>query len=174
MIGNLFNKVKNILPSVASKITGKINNFTTSPTGIKLITHYEGLRLEAYQDQVGVWTIGFGTTSGVYEGMVISLDQATAFLQSDLKKFESDVKNMVKVSLTQNQFDALVSWTYNLGAGSLKSSSMLRALNEGKYTSVPSEMELWNRAGGQIVEGLVKRRHSEATLFSTGELDFES
>ena len=140
-----------------------------SDKGIYAIKKFEGCELIAYQDAVGVWTIGYGHTKGVSEGDIISSAQAEAFLLKELKEYDNYVHELVEVPLHQYQFDALVSWTYNLGPTNLKSSTMLKVLNEGKYNEVPDQMRRWNRAGGKVLEGLVKRRAYEARLFA-GEI----
>jgi len=140
-----------------------------SDKGIYAIKKFEGCELIAYQDAVGVWTIGYGHTKGVSEGDIISSAQAEALLLKELKEYENYVHELVEVPLHQYQFDALVSWTYNLGPTNLKSSTMLKVLNEGKYNEVPDQMRRWNRAGGKVLEGLVKRRDYEARLFA-GEM----
>ena len=140
-----------------------------SDKGIYAIKKFEGCELIAYQDAVGVWTIGYGHTKGVSEGDIISSAQAEALLLKELKEYENYVHELVEVPLHQYQLDALVSWTYNLGPTNLKSSTMLKVLNEGKYNEVPDQMRRWNRAGGKVLEGLVKRRDYEARLFA-GEI----
>ena len=140
-----------------------------SDKGIYAIKKFEGCELIAYQDAVGVWTIGYGHTKGVSEGDIISSAQAEALLLKELKEYENYVHELVEVPLHQYQFDALVSWPYNLGPTNLKSSTMLKVLNEGKYNEVPDQMRRWNRAGGKVLEGLVKRRDYEARLFA-GEI----
>jgi len=137
----------------------------TGPQGIELIRHFEGCRLDAYLCPAGVWTIGYGHTADVKEGDSIDQEAAEAFLIEDLEKFEQAVTRLVEVPLTQQQFDALVSWTFNLGAGNLAESTLLRKLNNYQYAEVPEQMMRWVRAGGQVLEGLVKRRAAEAALF---------
>ena len=136
-----------------------------SSAGVDLIKHFESCELTAYQDSVGVWTIGWGHTSGVKKGDTWTQGEADNFLLNDLDKFEGYVDLYVKVPLTQNQFDALVSWTFNLGPGNLKSSTMLTKLNEKKYDEVPSQMKRWNKAGGKVLRGLERRRNAEAAMF---------
>ena len=97
--------------------------------------------------------------------MSITEDTAEALLQQDLKEFEDHIDNLVTVDLNQNQFDALVAWTFNLGAGNLKSSTMLKVLNEEKYDEVPEQMQRWNKAAGKVLHGLVRRRTAESLLF---------
>ena len=137
----------------------------TSEAGIALIKSFEGCRTVAYQDAVGVWTIGYGHTIDVKEGMTITQHQCDVMLEVDIETYENYVKKQVKVSLTQNQFDALVSWVYNLGPTNLRKSTMLKVLNAGKYDEVPYQMKRWNRAGGKVLKGLVLRREAEAELF---------
>ena len=138
----------------------------TSENGIELIKDFEGRRLVAYQDSVGVWTIGYGHTKTAHEDKLIIKSTADRLLAEDLVEFEKYVEKYVTVSLTQNQFDALVSWTFNLGPGNLKESTMLKKLNQGLYEEVPDEMRRWNKAGGKVLEGLIRRREAEAKLFN--------
>ena len=137
----------------------------TSQEGIALIKKFEGCELEAYQCSANVWTIGYGHTAGVSEGDVCTQEDADRMLAEDLEEFEGYVKEAVDVSLEQHNFDALVAWTYNLGPGSLQSSTMLKRLNEENFDEVPSEMRRWNKSGGQVLDGLVRRREAEALLF---------
>ena len=136
-----------------------------SQEGVNLIKHFEGCRLEAYKCPAGVWTIGYGHTKGVKEGDAIEQEAAEAFLIEDLEAFEQAVARLVKVPLTQQQFDALVSFTFNLGAGNLERSTLLEKLNGYQYGKVPEQLMRWVRAGGQVLDGLVKRRAAEAALF---------
>lgn len=141
-----------------------------SPSGIDLICNFEGLRLKAYDDGVGVWTIGFGTTKypngiRVKKGDTCTLDQAKAYMQNDLKSFEQTVNNTVKVPLNQNQFDALVSLAYNIGSTAFKNSTLVRQLNEGNYKAAANQFNVWVNAGGKRMQGLVNRRAAERTLF---------
>lgn len=140
----------------------------TSQKGINLIAKYEGCRLEAYKDPVGVWTIGYGHTANVRSGQVITKAQAEDLLRDDLSKFEAYVSKYVKIALSQSQFDALVSFTYNVGAGNLKSSTLLKKLNSGDYAGAANEFPRWNKAGGKVLNGLVKRRAEEQQLFLSG------
>ena len=135
-------------------------------TGVDLIKHFESCKLTAYQDSVGIWTIGWGHTGSVKKGDIWTQGEADNILLNDLDKFEGYVNQYVKVPLTQNKFDALVSWTFNLGPGNLKSSTMLTKLNEKKYDEVPSQMKRWNKAGGKVLHGLERRRNAEAAMFS--------
>lgn len=138
----------------------------TNQAGLELIKRFEGLRLKAYQDSVGVWTIGYGHTRTARKGMEITPATAEALLKSDLTDAEYAVHSNVKVPLTDNQFSALVSFVFNLGAGSLKKSTLLRLLNAGDYRGAEGEFVKWNRAGGKVLPGLTKRREAEANLFA--------
>ena len=148
-------------------ITRNDNSMKTSGIGIELIKEFEGCRQVAYQDSVGVWTIGYGHTKDVYEGQLVIKKTCETMLAEDLEEFEDYVESYVKVELSQNQFDALVAWTFNLGPGNLSESTMLKKLNEGDYDAGPDEMRRWNKAGGEVLNGLVRRRDPEAGLFSS-------
>ena len=143
----------------------------TSEAGVILIRSFEGCKLTAYQDSVGVWTIGYGHTKGVDEDMIISQHQADIMLAVDLREFEGYINKLVIVPLTQNQFDALVSWVYNLGPTNLQNSTMLKELNAGNYGEVPNQMKRWNKAGNRVLTGLVLRRKAEAGLFENKSSD---
>jgi lysozyme len=136
-----------------------------SQEGISLIKKFEGCELEAYKCAAGVWTIGYGHTKDVKEGDSILKEDAESMLVHELQKYCNDVDIAVKVDLKQNEFDALVSWTYNLGLTNLNSSTMLKVLNEGKHDEVPAQMKRWNKASGQVKQGLVRRREAEALMF---------
>jgi lysozyme len=136
-----------------------------SNTGIDLIKHFEGCELKAYICPANVWTIGYGHTKGVLDGDVITETQAHEMLVEELKEYESYILNAVEVDLNQNQFDAMVSWVYNLGSGNLNSSTLLKVLNSGDYAGVPEQIMRWNKAGGKVLAGLTKRRQAEANLF---------
>lgn len=136
-----------------------------SETGIQLIKNFEGCVLNAYKCPAGVWTIGYGHTSGVKEGQTITKAQAEELLIQDLRPFEIGVNNLVNVPLNQNQFDALVSFCYNLGTGNLKKSTLLKLLNKGDYNGAAEQFDRWVYAGGEKLNGLVKRRSAEKKLF---------
>lgn len=142
--------------------------FKTSQAGVDLIKSFEGCRLTAYQDSVGVWTIGYGHTSGVYSGMTITEAKAEEYLKGDLVTAENAVNGKVTYSIKQNQFDALVSFTYNVGSGNFGSSTLLKKLNQGDITGAANEFDKWNKAGGQVLEGLVRRRAAEKAMFLNG------
>ena len=137
--------------------------------GLSLIKKFEGCKLEAYKCSAGGWTIGYGHTTGVKEGDVCTQEEAEKLLRGDIFKFEEYVQDSVKVDLDQSQFDALVAWTFNLGPGNLRSSTMLKKLNNGEYESVPFEMRRWNKAGGKTLDGLIRRRQAESLLFESKE-----
>ena len=137
----------------------------TSLKGIALIKEYEGLRLGAYLCSAGVLTIGYGHTGGVKEGDLITEQKAEQLLQDDLKKFENGVLRLVRVPLTQNQFDALVSFAFNLGVWNLGKSTLLKMLNDRDYKGAASQFIRWNKAAGKELAGLTRRRIAESELF---------
>ena len=140
-----------------------------SEEGKALIKKFEGCKLEAYKCPAGVWSIGFGFTKDVKEGDVWSQTHAEEMLEIELEEYEGYINDLVDVPLEQHQFDALVAWVYNLGAGNLISSTLLMKLNAGSYEDVPHEIQRWNKAGGEVLEGLVRRRKAEALLFENKE-----
>lgn len=137
----------------------------TSQIGIDLIKSFEGCVLKAYKCPAGVWTIGYGHTAGVKEGDIISKKQAEELLKQDLKQFETYVNNLVTVELNQYQFDALVSFCYNIGPGNLKSSTLLKLLNKWDYEGAAEQFDRWVKAGDKKLAGLVRRRAAEKELF---------
>jgi len=138
-----------------------------SEKGLQLVKNFEGCRLTAYFDAVGVLTIGWGHTGvDVTPGKTITQEQAEEMLLSDLGRFERGVETAVVVGITQGQFDALVSFAYNLGLGALRESTLLRKLNMGDYIGAADEFGKWVHAGSQVLPGLVRRRAAEAALFS--------
>ena len=140
-----------------------------SEEGLALIKKFEGCELEAYQCAAGIWTIAYGRIKEVKEGNTCTQEQAEAWLDEELHEYESYINDMVEVSLLQNQFDALVAWVYNLGPSNLKSSTLLNVLNAGEYKNVPEQIKRWNKAGGKVLEGLIRRREAEALLFEGRE-----
>ena len=140
-----------------------------SQEGLSLIKKFEGCRLEAYYCSGGVLTIGYGHTGGVKESDTITQEEAEKLLRADVFKFEEYVEDNVMVELDQGQFDALVAWTFNLGPGNLRESTMLKKLNNQEYESVPFEMRRWNKAGGKTLDGLIRRREAESLLFESKE-----
>lgn len=139
-----------------------------SAEGLALIKQWEGLRLEAYRCDAGVWTIGYGHTATAQEGMKITLEHAENLLLQDLNVFENAVSRAVKVDLSDNQFATLVSWAYNVGVGAMQKSALVRKLNEGDYASVPGELARWNKVKGKVNKGLSNRRAAEAGLWARG------
>ena len=142
----------------------------TSEAGLKLIRQFEGLRLKAYRCPAGIWTIGYGHTTAagppeVRENMRISREEAEAILKRDLAQFENAVSSMVKVPLTENQFDTLVSFAFNCGTAALRRSTLLKRVNAGAFDAVPAELMKWTRADGKELPGLVRRRRAEAALW---------
>ena len=136
-----------------------------SQEGIELIKKFEGCRTESYRCSANVPTIGYGHTAGVKDGDICTKEEAESLLASDLEEFEGYVDKYVEVDLTQSQRNAIIAWTFNLGPRSLKSSTMLKELNAGNYEKVPSEMKRWNKAGGKVLDGLIRRREAESLLF---------
>ena len=136
--------------------------------GLELIKSYEGLRLNAYPDPAtggDPWTVGYGSTGPhVRKGLTITLAQAEELLRSDLRRFEDGVAACAPVT-TANQFAALVSFAFNCGLGNLKSSTLLRLHNEGKYALAAEQFGRWNKAAGKVMNGLTRRRASEAALY---------
>jgi lysozyme len=143
----------------------KVEKMKIGKEGLELIKHFEGLYLKAYLCPANVWTIGYGHTGGVYEGMEITTERAELFLKKDMEEFEDWVDKLVLLDLNQHQFDALVSWTFNLGPTNLKNSTLLKRLNSGDWDDVPNQIKRWNRAGGKVLKGLVRRRNAEALLW---------
>lgn len=145
----------------------------TSPNGVAVIQYFESLELKAYPDPATggkPYTIGFGTTvypSGapVRPGDVCTKEQAEKYLLNDLAKFEKVVSDAVRVPLNQGQFDALVSFTYNLGPANLRSSTLLKMVNAGDFAGAAGEFKRWNKANGKVMRGLTRRRAAEQCLF---------
>lgn len=138
----------------------------TSQIGIDLIRQFEGERLSAYLCPAGIPTIGVGHTGpDVHMGMRITAAQSEALLKQDLAKFETGVEKLVTHPITQDQFDALVSFSFNLGLGALKGSTLLKKLNAGDFQGASNEFSKWVNAGGQRLQGLVRRRAAEQMLF---------
>ena len=136
-----------------------------SQEGIALIKKFEGCELEAYKCAAGVWTIGYGSTKGVEEGNTITQEDADNLLLEEMHEYEGYINDMVTVDLKQNEFDSLVSWVFNLGPSNLSSSTLLSRLNNKVWDDIPNQIKRWNKAGGQVRQGLVRRREAEALLF---------
>lgn len=141
-----------------------------SDAGIALIKEFEGCKLTAYPDP-GTggepWTIGVGHTGNVFPGDVITQDRADALLREDLGRFEKCVNAALTVTVSQPQFDALVSFAFNLGCGAMAGSTLMRKLNAGDAAGAGTEFRHWNRAGGAVMAGLTRRREAERDLFLT-------
>lgn len=148
------------------------NKFKTSSLGVDIIKRFEGLRLHAYLCPANIVTIGYGTTSHkgapIRLGMVWTKEQAEDALLEDLESFENSVNKLAKAPINQQMFDALVSFAYNVGVGSLEKSTLLQKLNEKEYQDAASQFLRWNKVNGQPVRGLTLRRQAECNLFLVG------
>lgn len=143
-------------------------NLQYSGSGLALTEGFEGCKLVAYQDVRGVWTIGYGHTQGVVEGMTCTQFQAEQWLLQDVQWAIGVVKQMVSVPLTQQEFDALVDFVFNVGSGNFADSTMLKLLNAGNYWAAADEFVKWDLAAGQVVAGLLRRRIAEQSEFNSG------
>lgn len=139
-----------------------------SKDGMALTEYFEGFRSEAYLDQGGVPTIGFGHTLGVHMGMTCTQEEANAWLLEDVKWAANAVNLYVKVGITQEQFDALTDFCFNVGITNFKNSSMLAYLNTNQLEAAIAEFDKWDHVGGQVVAGLLRRRDAETALFTLG------
>jgi lysozyme len=138
--------------------------------GLALIRRFEGFRANAYRCPAGVWTIGYGHTSqagppAVRAGMVMSEDEADRILAADVQRFADEVAPLLAREVSAAQFSALVSFAYNVGVPAFRSSSVLRAVNAGRFHVVPARLKLWVKGGGRVLPGLERRRAAEAELF---------
>lgn len=145
--------------------------------GLDLLKKWEGLRTKAYRDTGGIWTIGYGHTAAAgsptpTEGMVISEEEAEEILARDLAQYEDAVESAVKVSLTENQFSALVVFCYNIGIGAFKKSTLVRRLNKRDYDAVPEQLMRWTKVNGKTSQGLINRRSAEVGLWSTTDTKY--
>lgn len=153
-----------------------------SVNGKKLLSQWEGVRNKVYKDVAGLPTIGVGhllTEEQLSSGRInidgeaiefdagLSDDQVIALLSQDLNRFEQTVSNKVQVPLTQNQFDALVAFTFNIGVSAFEKSTLLKVVNQGHYEQVPEQLRRWVKAGGKTVTGLVNRREHEISLWNS-------
>ena len=149
-----------------------------SQKGIDLIKFYESFRSKSYQDTVNVWTIGYGTTvysngKKVQPNETISEQDAVKELVAHINsKIVSQLEKVVKVTLNQDQIDALICFAYNVGMGAVSSSTLLKKLNAGDFNGAQAQFLAWNKAGGQVLRGLTRRRLSEAVLFGENSRDF--
>jgi len=135
--------------------------------GIELIKSFEGLRLKAYQCSAKRWTIGYDHAQGVYKGQEITKEQAEAFLLDDIQDAQNAVSGLVKVPLNDNEYAALVSFTFNIGVGHFRNSTMLKILNKNMHDTVPAQLMRWNKINGEAVGGLSRRRAAEVKLWNT-------
>ena len=163
-------KLLSIDLDAVKNMLGIPESMSVSNKGVDLICEFEGKRLAAYDDGVGVWTIGFGTIkypdgNRVKKGDACTLEQAKEYMRHDLIEFEHTVNSSVKVPLNQNQFDALVSLAYNIGSNAFKSSTLVKKLNTGDYRGAADQFNVWINAGGKRMQGLVNRRDREKLLF---------
>jgi lysozyme len=143
-----------------------MNNFKYSDAGMALTKDFEGLRLTAYQDVAGIWTVGYGHVGpAILAGMTISKADAEALLRADLADAVACVNRAVRVTITQNQFDAMVDFCFNAGRGNFLQSTLLRKVNLQDFAGAAVQFGLWVHAGGEVVSGLVRRRKAEAVLF---------
>lgn len=138
-----------------------------SQQGIDLIKRWEGCRTNAYKCPAGVWTIGYGHTKTAKPHMMISHLEAERLLKQDLINFETAVRNYVKVPITQGQFDALVSFTYNVGISAFCNSTLLKYVNQNKFNTAALQFGRWIYAGDKKLAGLVRRRRAEKKLFES-------
>lgn len=132
---------------------------------VQLVGEFEGFRDKAYKCPADVWTIGYGFTKGVKPGDTITKAEADVRLKRELNEFSAGICKYITVFLTQNQFDALVSFAYNIGLGAFKDSTLLRKLNARDYAGAAEQFPRWNKAGGKVLNGLVNRRARERELF---------
>lgn len=147
-----------------------MQEFRYSERGLALTKSFEGLRLEAYQDCAGVWTVGYGHTgAAIVEGMTVNDAEAEALLVADLEDAVACVNRKVTVAISQSQFDAMVDFCFNAGRGNFQQSTLLRKVNARDFAGAVVQFGLWVHAGGEVVAGLVRRRRAEAEMFSGEE-----
>lgn len=143
---------------------------------VDLVKKFEGCKLVAYQDHVGVWTIGYGITAGANvgieprQGTTITRAQADELLHRALDRFAAQVSALITTKVSNNEFGACVSLAYNIGAKAFSNSTLLRKLNSGDHVGAAAEFKRWNKAGGEVLNGLVNRRAAEAALFLTPDI----
>ncbi len=146
-----------------------MNDYEYSSAGLALTRSFEGLRLDAYQDSAGVWTVGYGHTGPeVRAGQHINEAEAEALLRDDVAASVKCVRQAVKLPLAQQQFDALVDFCFNAGRGNLLGSTLLHDVNRGHFASAAAQFGLWVHGGGRVIAGLVRRRAAEAAMFGQG------
>ncbi len=139
---------------------------TYSKAGIDLTERFEGCRINAYPDTGGVWTIGYGHTHGVHQGVTCTREQAQVWLEQDTQAAADAVNRLVQISLKQSEFDALVDFVFNLGAGAFARSTMLEDLNAGNLAAAALQFPLWDRDAGRVLAGLQHRRLAEEAEFN--------
>ena len=136
-----------------------------SKIGLELIKSFEGCRLNAYLDAVGIPTIGYGSTKDVNIGDTITQDEAETLLHQDLIRFEKCINEYVNVDLDQNEYDALICFAFNVGCNAVKNSTLLKLLNSGDFAGAGQQFKRWDKAGGKPLAGLTRRRQAESELF---------
>jgi lysozyme len=140
---------------------------------LDLIKKWEGCQLQAYQCSAGIWTIGYGTTAAAglgiepAKGMAITQERSEDLLRQGIEKFAAKVDELITTKVNQNERGAIICLAYNIGCGALSKSTVLRELNAGNKDRAAAAFKMWNKAGGEIVQGLVNRRNAEVTLFLT-------
>ena len=139
---------------------------TYSKAGILLTERFEGCRLAAYPDTGGVWTIGYGHTHGVHQGVACTREQAEAWLREDIQAAADAVNRLVQISLKQPEFDALVDFVFNLGVGAFARSTMLKDINAGNLAAAALQFPLWDHDAGRVLAGLLHRRLAEQAEFN--------
>jgi lysozyme len=153
------------LPSGSSPVSFS-NPRSISDDGLTVLKHYEGCRLRAYRDSVGVWTIGYGDTENVTEGLVITQQEAEDRLERRLDRdFEPGVRAAITAPMRQEQFDAMVCLAYNIGVGAFSNSTLVKLFNAGDIQLAADQFLRWDKAGGKSLKGLRRRRAAERALF---------
>lgn len=167
--------MQSIIQAILNAIMGAFPKPTpTKPTKVKdtsLIRKWEGMRLGAYKDTGGVWTIGYGHTSTAKPGMVISKKKAEKLLREDISWVEDVINTEVKAPINQEQFDVLASFVYNIGGSQFRSSTLLRKLNAYDYEGVTEEFLRWKYDNGRMIQGLLNRRNDEAAKWEESITD---
>jgi lysozyme len=136
-------------------------------SGLEIIKRFEGCKLKAYLCPAQIWTIGYGSTHNVYEGLTISQIEANRRLQRDIEAIEAGISRFIKVDVNPNQYSACVSLAFNIGVGAFRNSTLLKMINAGELAKAAEQFLVWKYAGGKILPGLVKRREAERELFLT-------
>lgn len=148
-----------------------MNNLKASENIKNYIKDKEELKLSAYLCPANVWTIGWGHTKTARKGMIITIEEAEKLFCDDLNPCENAINKLVTVPINQNQFDALVSFVFNVGVGAFRNSTLLRLLNQGNYNAAALQFKRWNKANGVVLAGLSRRRKYEEDLFVTPVID---